>query len=179
MRERGAADDGRAGVWRGAPVAGERSSLTLSPASFGQSLSLQQEVKVNAAGHTAALDAVLEISPERMTLVGMELGQRVLTLTYAEGELCEQRHPKLPAEIHGADVLSDLQLALWPAAAIRAALPAGWTMTETGGQRSLWHDGKQVELVIYHGTERWIGRIEMTSFTGDYSLEIQSAVSAP
>jgi len=76
-------------------------------------------------------------------------------------------------------VLSDLQLALWPAAAIRAALPGGWTMTETNGQRVLAHNGKQVELVTYHGAERWTGRIDLTNFAGDYALEIQSAVSAP
>ncbi|MCW8344231.1 DUF3261 domain-containing protein, partial [Stenotrophomonas sp. SG1] len=38
-------------------------------------------------------------------------------------------------------VLDDLQFALWPTAAIAAALPAGWQVRDDGPQRSLSRDG--------------------------------------
>lgn len=162
-----------------APPQPGRLQLTLSPASFGRTLSLQQQVRIAAAGHTADLDAALDITPREITLVGLELGQRVLTLTYANGMLCEQRHSRLPAEVRGADILTDLQLSLWPVDAVRAALPPGWTLTDEDYRRVLAHDGRDVEVIAYDGPIRWESRITLRNLQYEYQLVIHSALAAP
>jgi hypothetical protein len=157
----------------------QRLQLTLSPASFGRTLSLQQQVHIAAAGHTVDLDAALDITARKVTLVGLMLGQRVLTLTYSDGTICEWRHPKLPAEVHGADILTDLEVSLWPAETVRAALPLGWTLTESANQRVLAQDSHPVELIAYDGPIRWIGQLTLHNVRYDYQLVIHSALAAP
>jgi hypothetical protein len=125
------------------------------------------------------LDAVLAIAPDSLTLVALRFDQRVLTLTLANGTLCERRHSKLPAEIKGADILTDLQLALWPADAIRASLPAGWALTDDGTRRTLANNGRDVEIITYSGAPRWLGRITLQNLEYDYSLVINSVVESP
>ena len=72
------------------PEQTDRLRLALSPASFGRALSLQQQVHVEYADRTVDLDAVLEITPDSLTLVGMAFGQRMLTLRYDGVKLVEQ-----------------------------------------------------------------------------------------
>jgi hypothetical protein len=101
------------------------------------------------------------------------------TLTQANGTVCERRHAKLPAEINGADILSDLQLALWPADVIRASLPAGLVLTDDGTRRVLASNGREAEIITYSGTPRWAGLITLRNLEYDYSLVINSVVSSP
>ena len=90
--------------------------LALAPASFAQRITLQQHVHVERDGREVDFEAVLDIGPDSLTLIGMAFGQRILTLRYDGTRLVESRSPMLPREVLGADVLSDLQLALWPVA---------------------------------------------------------------
>ncbi len=85
----------------------------------------------------------------------------------------------MPAEIRGADILTDLQLSLWPADAIRAALPAGWALADDGTRRTLTNSGREVEIIAYSGTPRWVGRITLRNLEYDYSLVINSVVDSP
>jgi len=156
-----------------------RLRLALPPESFGRTLSVQQQLHITASGHAVDLDAVLEITPATLTLVAMEFGQRVLTLRFANGALCEQRSAKLPAEVRGADILTDLQLALWPADAVRSSLPSGWVLAEDSARRVLTHNGREMETVTYSGPTRWEGRITLQNVAYDYALVIQSVVTAP
>jgi hypothetical protein len=161
-----------------APTPG-RLQLALAPKSFGRTLSLRQQLQITAAGHVVDLDAVVEITPDSLVLVALRFDQRVLTLTLANGAVCEQRNAKLPAEVRGADILSDLQLALWPADTIRAALPSGWVLADSGSSRTLTHGGREVEIISFSGSPRWIGRITLRNIEYDYSLVINSVLSSP
>lgn len=157
----------------------DRLRLALSPASFGHALNLQQQVHVEAQGRTIDFDAVLDIAPDAVTLVGLTFGQRMLTLRYDGATLSEERHSALPAEVRGADILSDVQLALWPAGAVRAALPTGWTLNDEGQRRTLVHDARDVARVAYDGLPRWQGQITLDHVQPPYRLVIRSVVSAP
>jgi hypothetical protein len=160
-------------------AAPERFRLALSPASFHAALSLRQQVRVERDGRTASFDAVFDVDSSEMTLVGLALGQRLFTLRYDGTALTESRSKFLPAEIHGADVLSDLQLALWPADAIRAALPPGWTLMDTDALRVLRDSVNDVTRVTYDGSPRWNGTITLRSVSYGYALVIVSTADAP
>jgi hypothetical protein len=163
-----------------------RLGLKLSPASLGQALSLQQHLTVERAGRTDELDTALEIDAERLTLVGLAVGQRVMTLQYEGKELKTWRHFMLPAQVRGEDVLEDLQLTLWPAAAIRAALPPDWEVhdSQTGNatgvamRRTLSFEQQPITTIDYPSAQRWSGKVVLNNLRYRYRLTITSAAAS-
>ena len=153
--------------------------LALTPSSFAQRITLQQRVHVERDGREVDFDAVLDIGPDSLTLVGVALSQRVFTLRYDGTRLVETRSPMLPREVRGVDVLSDLQLALWPEAAVRAALPTGYALRDTEGQRVLSTGDEEIATITYDGSPRWIGRVTVNNKQFGYRLVIQSALAEP
>ncbi|KAF3998842.1 DUF3261 domain-containing protein [Glaciimonas immobilis] len=152
----------------------ESLSLKLSPASLGASISLQQHLTVERNGRTDQLDAAVEIDAQQLNMVGLALGQRVLTLHYDGVTLQSWRHPMLPSQVKAEDVLEDTQLTLWPLEAIRKALPAGWKIQQEGLRRTLFWDEVPVEVIIYSNPSPWGGKIELTNLRFHYRLTIES-----
>ncbi|WP_184035409.1 DUF3261 domain-containing protein [Chitinivorax tropicus] len=150
--------------------------LQLAPATLGQALSLQQRVTVDRDGQQHTLDAVLEVDHDQLTLVGMALGQRVLTLHHDGTQLHSHTHPLLPSQVQAADILSDLQLALWPAARIVEALPTGWRLDATPTTRTLFQGQQRVAEIHYTAQPPWLGRIELHNLRYEYQLTIESAM---
>lgn len=158
-------------------------SLQLSPASFGASLSLAQRLTVQQLPDAAArrpapehsLEAQLEIEPAELRLAAFALNQRVLTLRWDGRELQAQRHRMLPEEVDAARVLRDVQLVYWPLAAVAAALPAAWQVSDEEGRRSLRFEGRLQVQIDYAGTPRWQGVAELDNRREGYRLRIESA----
>lgn len=152
----------------------ERLGLKLSPASLGVSLSLQQHLTVERNGRTDQLDAALEIDSKELNMVGLALGQRVLTLHYDGTTLESWRHPMLPSQVRADDVLEDTQLTLWPVEAIRKALPDGWKIEQQGLRRTLLRNGVPVTVIVYSNVSPWGGKVELTNIRYHYRLTIES-----
>lgn len=158
--------------------AGARLHLRLAPAALGRSLSLQQHLSVEREGRTDQLDTALEIDAERVDLVGLAFGQRVMSLHYDGRELQVWRHFMLPKQVQGDDVLQDVQLTLWPADAIKKALPAGWELRESEGQRTLLLDGETIVVIDYPDRKPWGGKVILTNLRYRYRLTIQSVATS-
>lgn len=158
-----------------APPPAPRLELRLAPADLGATFSVQQHLRVERAGRSDELDAALEADASHLEMVGLAFGQRVLTLHYDGGLLTSWRHPMLPAQVRAEDVLEDLQLTLWPAAAIRAALPARWRIDEQGARRTLYLDGVPVTQIDYSARPNWSGKVVLENLRYGYRLTIDSA----
>lgn len=157
-----------------------RLGLMLQPAALGSSITLQQHLTVERGERIDELETALEVDPQRLDLVGLALGQRVLTLHYDGERLQSWRHSMLPAQLRDEDVLEDLQLTLWPVDAIRSALPAGWRIEESGLRRTLLKNDTPVMVIDYSGQPRWIGKIALSNLRYHYRLTIQSvSLTAP
>src|SRR5687767_3479366 len=65
-----------------APPPAARLGLKLAPSALGESISVQQHLRVERNGRSDELDVALEVEPARLELVGLALGQRVLSLSY-------------------------------------------------------------------------------------------------
>lgn len=154
-----------------------RLGLKLAPATLGRSLSLQQHLVVERQGRIDELDTALEIDPERLELVGLALGQRILSLSFDGRALRSWRHPLVPEQLRGEDVLEDLQLTLWPVEVIRNVLPSGWSIVDVGGRRTLSLAGEPVLVIKYSAEPRWSGRIELNNLRYQYRLTIDSLAS--
>jgi len=160
-----------------APPQSARLDFKLAPAALGATIAVQQHLKVERDGRIDELDAALEVDADHLELVGLALGQRVLTLNYDGKELTSWRHVMLPAQVRADDVLEDLQLALWPVAAIARALPAGWRIEDNGLHRTLWLGDTPVTVIDYSGMPRWSGTVTLENLRYHYRLTIQSVAS--
>jgi hypothetical protein len=156
-----------------------RLGLKLAPSALEASISLHQQLVVERQGRIDALDAALEVDPQRLELIGLTFGQRVFSLSYDGREIKSWRHPMLPNELREEDVLEDLQLTLWPASAIRLALPVGWSIQESERRRTLLLNDVPVLLIDYSGEPRWLGRIAINNLRYQYRLVILSVPAGP
>ncbi|OJT18132.1 hypothetical protein BO221_42350 [Archangium sp. Cb G35] len=151
--------------------------LELSPAAFGETVSLAQNLSF---AHDAdpegprSLEALLEIDTSALRLAGFMLGRRVFTMQWDGTVLAEQRDPHVPAQLQSRQVLRDVQLVYWPAEALRSALPPGWTLEESPGRRALLETGREWVTVRYDGEPRHVGRAELLNHAEHYRLTIES-----
>ena len=122
--------------------------LALAPAALGCSLAVQQQLTVQPPnGSAQMLDALLEVDGQSVRLALFHLGQRMGVLSWDGQQLQTQLSRWWPAQLLPAQVLSDMQLALWPAPAIAQALPAGWQVQEGGqGRRLSYQSQLRVEV---------------------------------
>ena len=153
--------------------------LKLRPAALGESISLQQRLDVEGQGRSAQLDLALEVDAARIDLVGLALGQRVLSLHYDGKTLQSWRHPMWPVQLRGEEVLENLQLTLWPVDAIRQALPVGWNVEESDLRRTILQDGLAIMVIDYSALPLWSGKIEVINLQFDYRITIQSVPNEP
>ena len=151
-----------------------RLGLKLAPATLGASISLQQQLRVEREGRVDHLDAALEVDDGHLDMIGLALGQRVMSLHFDGKTLTSWRHALLPQQVHGEDVLEDVLLTYWPADVIRSALPAGWRIEDKGMRRMLWSDDKLVTVIEYSSTPRWSGTVALSNLRYGYKLTIQS-----
>ncbi len=145
--------------------------LRLSPAALGKSLSLQQRLHFAFGTQQRDLDALLETDPGEVRLLVQAMGQSGVRLSWDGKELQEQRAPWLPPAVRGERVLDDLQFVLWPADAIRTALPSGWTLEERGGERSLQHGGR---VWLRSSGDAANGNAMLENLAEGYRLQIES-----
>ncbi|MCP3102404.1 DUF3261 domain-containing protein [Myxococcus sp. K15C18031901] len=152
-------------------------SLMLPPASFGDTVSLAQQLSF---AHEAdpdgprTVEALLELDPAALRLAGFALGQRMFSLVWNGSALEEERDPRLPEQFQARQVLRDVQLVYWPADVLRAALPPDWTLEDGPGRRALLHAGQEWVTVRYAGEPRWRGRAELVNVAEHYRLTIES-----
>jgi hypothetical protein len=144
--------------------------LRLAPAELGRTLALQQRIDVRAPGRAQALDVMLEADDRRVRLAVLAMGQVAARLEWDGARLDETRAPWWPPQVSGARILSDLQLAEWPAASVRAALPAGWRLDEEGDVRTLSQGAEVVTTV----SRRAGGIVEIAQRRAPYTLTIAS-----
>ncbi|KRA50618.1 DUF3261 domain-containing protein [Pseudoxanthomonas sp. Root630] len=116
--------------------------LRLAPSALGQEVALQQRLVFRFGTQVRELDALLEVDARDVRLAVQAMGRTGVTLQWDGEQLSEQRAAWLPAAVRGERVLDDVQFSLWPADAVRAALPPGWTLSDNGGTRELLHAGR-------------------------------------
>ena len=148
----------------------EAPQLRLAPALLGHPLNLQQHLTLQAPGREQQLDVLLEADAQHVQLAVVAMGQVAARLDWDGTTLTQERAPWLPQAVSGARILSDLQLTLWPVAAIQAALPAGWVLAESGNVRTLSQDGEVVTVI----TRTAPAVVELDQRREHFKLKIES-----
>ncbi|WP_145478686.1 DUF3261 domain-containing protein [Stenotrophomonas rhizophila] len=145
-------------------------TLQLAPSALAEPLQLQQRLQFRFGSHERTLDALLEADGEQVRLAVQAMGQTGVRMVWDGHTLEQTRAPWLPPQVRGERVLDDLQFALWPADAIRAALPADWRLVEADGGRRLEQAGK-AWLVLEPLDD---GQVRLRNLAEGYELVIES-----
>lgn len=154
-------------------------TLRLPPAALGAELSLAQRLTVVRGGQRRGFDALLEADASAVRVAALALGQRVASLSW-DGERFEsQVASQVPEFITAARILTDVQLAWWPAAAVQAGLPTDYALEVGEGRRALRRGGATVVLVTYEGVAPAWRRVTLQHLERGYTLEIDSVEQAP
>ncbi|MDI4635503.1 DUF3261 domain-containing protein [Pelomonas sp. V22] len=158
-----------------APAPSTLPALRLPPAALGSArFTLSQRLSVTRLDQPDAppqrVDVQLQLDATGLLLAAFAFGQRVLLMQWDGQELGVQRHAMLPAEVDPNRMLRDLCLSYWPAEAVRAALPEGWTWVATTSGQELQQLG-QARLVIRRPAANIV---EIINFSEGYQLLIES-----
>src|SRR5262245_3416965 len=86
-----------------------RSIALPKPREMGRSLDVAQLVTMRVAGQSFSFDVRLNITPDRLVLVGLDgMGRRAMTVTWNGETMTAETAPWLPAAARPASMLSDV-----------------------------------------------------------------------
>ena len=150
--------------------------IKLAPAGLGREFAATQRLQFRHGDQRPELQALLEVDGEEVRLAALMLGETVERLRWDGTYLQEVRAPWLPEQITGERILSDLQLILWPVAAVRAGLPALCHLDTAPAQRTLVCEQAVVVRVDYEGEPPGMQRATLYNRVYDYELIVENGV---
>lgn len=146
----------------------------LPPGSLGQTTQARQQVTAHRDGQSRSLQVAIKATPQRLTLIGLSaLGQRLFTLVW-DGQQAILTGNSL-TRLDGLDpdwILADLQLAYWPLAPLRAALPPDLRLEQLGTARTLWRGDKLLWYRSSATADAWHSKLKLYNARLGYRLTI-------
>lgn len=155
----------------GVPTASRSPLLALAPAALGCSVAVQQRLTVEQPGKPGQqLEALLEVDTNAVRLAFFVMGQGMGTMVWDGTRWDKQLSRHWPAQLAPEQVLSDLQLAFWPAPAVQQALQAPWSFEAVRTGRRLLRDGRE------HVRVQFVDRtaVEIIYPQGPFTLRVES-----
>jgi hypothetical protein len=152
----------------------------LAPPDAVGARSASQVIHAVYGARSVVLRTAIETGPGRLDVVGVTAtGQRVFSAHYDGNSVDAKKSPFVPAELDPERVLADVQLALWPLAAVQTAFrERGLTVTEPfAGVRRLSRGEVLLGEVHYASPDPWSGRLWFVNFEFDYSLTIDTTTN--
>lgn len=133
----------------------------------------EHRLRVEAAGETQFLHAVLITSSDVVTLVALtETGMPVLQLRQTKEGLEEWRSSLLPDALPSRLILADVQFIFWSDDDLRRIFAGPWSVRWEEGSRLLYN-GEELEVrVDYQNKDGWHGRSRLENFRHGYHLTI-------
>ena len=144
----------------------------LPPESFGQKISVLQNVDLYYRNRIYKTLVQLEISRKWVSLVGFtSMGIRTFTIRWSGKDLLSESHLGNKIPFNPKHIFADLQLALWPKISIKTHLQIRET-SKPVPSREVLRNGVPVLRIVYETKPAWRGKIEIQHFERDYRLQI-------
>ena len=127
----------------------------------------------NYGGQKGAFQAILELSPEKASVVITAVsGPRILGLTWTSKGIIEDRTPLAPAALKGINILGDIFVALWPLDSVARAMPEGVSVTVDGAIRKVRTADRVIEEVETMPSSDAVMRQEVRNLDFGYQIAI-------
>ncbi len=148
----------------------------LCPPEAGPDLSVTQEVVFQfPGGRRETALAAIENQGGRLSLVASTpLGQTLFVVRAQDGEVKVDARIPLPGDLDPRVLPALVQLALWPAEALRAGLGPEARLEQDGARRTLLYQDKVVWTVIWEGTAPPYRRLELTNPVLGLSVRVRT-----
>jgi hypothetical protein len=162
------------------PVPNDASPSPLAPPGAVGTRSAAQVIRAAYGARAVTLRTSIQVNDAGLEVVGVTAtGQRLFTAHYDGTKISADKSPFVPAGLDPARVLADMQLALWPLAAVQTAFrERGYSVSEPfAGVRRMMRDDQLLAEVHYTGADPWNGRLWFVSFEFDYSLTIDTTTT--
>ena len=131
-----------------------------APDALGRQVEAVQLVSARHGADTFTFEGHLSVTRDRVLLAGTDgFGQRLMEITWDGRTVSAHKASFLPEALHPENILADVMLIYWPAAAIQADL---------GGK-----------VVIERDPDPWNGHAHLTNRAWDYEIDVNSSVVAP
>jgi len=153
-------------------------SYCLQPTTAVTPFEVQQKVDTRFRERRDTLIVEFEVDAAGLRFAGLTpFGQKIIQLGYDNRAASATTIPD--SRISPALLVALLQIALWPADAVRAGLEAPLTLEESDGQRRILNRGEPT-MTIEHGAGQppW-RKIHMTVHAADLELSIETLDAAP
>ena len=163
------------------PRATAAPTLALASPGAQPARSASQIIHAAFGPRAVTLRTAIEIQPDKLSIVGVTAtGQRLFDATYDGKAIAARKSALVPDDVDPERVLADVQLALWPLAAVQTAFRArGLEVSEPfAGVRRLRRGDVLVAEVHYASADPWMGRLWLVNFEFDYSLTIDTSSTA-
>ncbi len=142
---------------------------TTSVAAFG----VQQKVSATFRGRSETIMVALEVDAAALNMAAITpFGQKLIQVNYDNNKLTATTLPD--ARLTPALLVAFLQLALWPADAVRAGLSPQLTLQEGSGTRRIMHNDQVVMTVDYGDAKVPPSRLHITVPAADLALDIDN-----
>lgn len=146
----------------------------LGPGSLDRPTPIRQLVTVEIEGRDHTLQTVLNRGRSELTLVGLtSVGQRVFTMSWDGREATLRSRLTELDRLDPLWMLTDIQLAYWPLAPLRTALPEGFALEEIGTLRVLWQDGELLWMRASESASPWQSEVMVFNASLGYRLRIR------
>jgi hypothetical protein len=160
------------------PAAASLAHTTLAPPDAPGARNATQIIRAAFGPRAFTLATAIQIDAAGLKVVGLTAtGQRLFTVSFDGTAVTADKSLVVPDEMDPKRLLADVQLALWPLAAIESAFHAnGLTVTEPfSGVRRLSRGDTLVAEVHYASADPWSGRLWLVNFEHGYSLTIDTS----
>lgn len=122
--------------------------MRLAPTSLLDQLVVQHQLEIGVAGRTLLLDAALEADGSSLRMMLSQFGHTLVRASWDGANLQTWVSPAWPAQLPVTQFISDIHYVWWPREALQQRLPAGWTLNDKPGERTLLQDGHVAMRIV-------------------------------
>lgn len=142
----------------------------------GPSRRIVQQLTAHWPGRQETLLCILELDKRHIAMAGLtNEGLSLFNLSYDGKTLTSDKNPLLPDTVVPEYIITDLQLAYWPAAVLRKVLPESWRLEAGSTYRRLYFRNEPRVDVRYISPDAvWPKTVDLTNHRYNYRLHIET-----
>ena len=149
---------------------------------LGYSVDSTQLITAHVRDQVQVFQAYVVVTPEKVTIIALDpFGGRALTVIATDDAIHTEVAPIVPAVLRPGNILADLAIVYWPAAAVRRGLAGtSATLYDDESTRTITDNGREVIHVTYDSPHEntWTKAAHLRNIAFGYELDLQSSVTA-
>lgn len=149
---------------------------------LGYSVDSTQLITAHVRDQVQVFQAYVSATPDKVTIIAFDpFGGRALTVIATDDAIHTEVSPIVPAVLRPGNILADVAIVYWPAAAVRRGLAGtSATLYDDDRERTITNNGRDVVRVTYDTPHEntWTKTAHLRNIAFGYELDLQSSVTS-